>query len=251
MNMRKPLFSCIIPVKGVRPFLGAALSSLKSQGLGDNLEIIVQDADVVPDLGQSDGINKGMSKANGEWLFWLNADDILLRNSLSKVQSAITANPSARWICANTVYMDTNDIITGASRYAKWRWCYGRHFPVWSGGPSSFFRRDLWLESGGCDTELRFVMDIDLWIRWAEKGERFLAIDDYIWGFRQHAGSLTGSGINLEERHREYLRMLSTHGIKYSLWHRNLIRIQRLLDAEWLLQVYDCSKLSGLSAHML
>ena len=44
--MKKPLFSCVIPVKGERPFFDEALASLKSQGMGDDLEIIVQDADV-------------------------------------------------------------------------------------------------------------------------------------------------------------------------------------------------------------
>ena len=41
--MSKPLFSCVIPVKGERPFFGEAVDSLKAQGLADNLEIIVQD----------------------------------------------------------------------------------------------------------------------------------------------------------------------------------------------------------------
>ena len=77
-EMKAPVLSCVIPVKGDRPFFGDAIDSLKAQGLGDNLEIIVQDADVEPDAGQSDALNKGFAKAKGEWLFWLNADDVLL-----------------------------------------------------------------------------------------------------------------------------------------------------------------------------
>ena len=44
--MNNPLFSCVIPVKGDRPFFGEAIGSLKGQGLGDDLEIIVQDGGV-------------------------------------------------------------------------------------------------------------------------------------------------------------------------------------------------------------
>ena len=44
-------------MKGDRPFFGEAIDSLKAQGLGDDLEIIVQDADVEPDVGQSDALN--------------------------------------------------------------------------------------------------------------------------------------------------------------------------------------------------
>ena len=44
--MKRPLFSCVIPVKGERPYFDEALKSLQNQGLGDDLEIIVQDGDV-------------------------------------------------------------------------------------------------------------------------------------------------------------------------------------------------------------
>ena len=43
--MKRPLFSCVIPVKGPRPYFDEALDSLQNQGLGDDLEIIVQDGD--------------------------------------------------------------------------------------------------------------------------------------------------------------------------------------------------------------
>ena len=85
----RPLFSCVIPVKGERPFMKEALASLAAQGMGDDLEIIVQDADVEPDCGQSDALNKGFAKAKGEWLFWLNADDVLLHGALRAVKRCL------------------------------------------------------------------------------------------------------------------------------------------------------------------
>ena len=85
MPYKTPFFTCVIPVKGDRPFFKDALASLESQGMGDELEIIVQDGDAEPDSGQSDALNKGFAKAKGEWLFWLNADDILLPGVLIKV----------------------------------------------------------------------------------------------------------------------------------------------------------------------
>ena len=107
--MGKPFFSCVIPVKGDRPFFKDALASLEAQGMGEELEIIVQDGgegsggvegELVSggvesggvrwfrekDVGQSDALNKGFAKAKGEWLFWLNADDVLLPGALIKVK---------------------------------------------------------------------------------------------------------------------------------------------------------------------
>ena len=85
----KPLFSCVIPVKGLRPYMEEALESLESQGMGDDLEVIIQDGDVEADSGQSEALNKGFAKAKGEWLFWLNADDVLLPRALGNVKNFI------------------------------------------------------------------------------------------------------------------------------------------------------------------
>ena len=102
--MERPLFSCVVPVKGARPYFDEALTSLKGQGLEEELEIIVQDGDAVPDAGQSDALNRGFAKAKGEWLFWLNADDVLLSGALKKVKQLITHNSplaTLNWIAGN------------------------------------------------------------------------------------------------------------------------------------------------------
>ncbi|MBR3924798.1 MAG: glycosyltransferase, partial [Kiritimatiellae bacterium] len=163
--MNTPLFSCVIPVKGERPFFGEAVDSLKAQGLGDNLEIIVQDADVEPDAGQSDALNKGFAKAKGEWLFWLNADDVLLPGALGKVRDFISRvegggvdsrkerkerkdDGRVDWIAGDTVYLDEKGIVKDVRTDAKWRSWFGKHLSVWTGGPSAFFRRELWENRG-------------------------------------------------------------------------------------------------------
>ena len=77
--------------------------------MGGELEIIVQDGDAVPDVGQSDALNRGFAKAKGEWLFWLNADDVLLPGALKKVMQLITHNSqlaTLNWIAGDTVYID-------------------------------------------------------------------------------------------------------------------------------------------------
>ena len=90
LEMKRPFFSCVIPVKGARPYFDAALESLRLQEMGDDLELIVQDADVEPDEGQSDALNIGFAKARGEWLFWLNADDVLFPGALKSVKDYVT-----------------------------------------------------------------------------------------------------------------------------------------------------------------
>ena len=132
INMNNPLFSCVIPVKGDRPFFGEAVDSLKAQGLGDDLEIIVRDADVEPDAGQSDALNKGFAKAKGEWLFWLNADDVLLPGALKRALDRINKSDRINWLAGDTVYIDETGKVRDVRCDTKWRSWFGKKLSVWT-----------------------------------------------------------------------------------------------------------------------
>ena len=253
--MKKPLFSCVIPVKGERPFFDEALASLKSQGMGDDLEIIVQDADIEPDSGQSDALNKGFAKARGEWLFWLNADDVLLPGALKNLTQRLRVTEDCgdacgasgvEWIAGDTIYLDKDGIARDVRTDARWHSWFGRYLSVWTGGPSSFFRRRLLDMYGGFDVDLHYVMDIEMWTRWAKAGRRFVGVDNYIWGFRMHEGSKTMGGRNDNEYFAERMQVLQRCGLgKQSFW-RNLARFSSIVDGSWLKRVCDRKRFDGI-----
>ena len=234
-----------MPVKGSRPYMEEALASLAAQGMGDDLEVIVQDADVEPDAGQSDAFNKGFAKAHGEWLFWLNADDVLLPGALEKIRSCIKATPGASWIAGNTKYIDACGIVIDVRHDAHWYPWYGRYMSVWTGGPSAFFCRDLWKRAGKFDLNFRFMMDIDLWTRWAENGERFIGLPDYLWGFRIHAGSLTTGGLHETEKVLERQLLLQKHGLSVQWFWRNVTRVTKIINGGWLRRMDERRQLCG------
>lgn len=240
-----PLFSCVVPVKGERPFFGEALDSLNSQGLGDDLEIIVQDADVEPDVGQSDALNKGFAKAKGEWLFWLNADDVLLPGALKKVLDRINRIDKINWIAGDTVYLDEKGIVKDVRTDAKWRGWFGKKLSVWTGGPSAFFRRELWEKRGGFAAELKYAMDIDLWTRWAKAGEKFVGLGDYVWGFRVHGGSQTMNGENSAAQIAERKAIDAKYGVSSDGFWRNVTRVASVLDGSWSKRKSDTARLNG------
>lgn len=243
--MATPLFSCVVPVKGARPYFDAALASLRGQGLGGALEVIVQDGDVEPDAGQSDAFNKGFAKAKGEWLFWLNADDVQLPGALSKVQDYIAKHPEVEWIAGDTIYINEDGKIKEVRTDAKWRPWFGSHLSVWVGGPSAFFKRSLWERLGGFDTSLKYVMDIDLWTRWAKAGVRFEGLGEYVWGFRLHNGSKTGSGGNRAAQLEEWSRVDAKYGVASTGLWRNVTRTASVLDGSWLKRKIDSARLRG------
>jgi len=244
-SVKYPLFSCVIPVKGEKPFFRDALSSLESQGMGDALEVVVQDGDVEQDSGQSDALNKGFAKAKGEWLFWLNADDVLLPGALKKVLDRINRIDRINWIAGDTVYLDEKGIVKDVRCDARWRPWFGKKLSVWTGGPSAFFRRELWERRGGFDAGLKYVMDIDLWTRWAKEGERFVGLGDYAWGFRMHGGSKTMGGVNSAAQTAERHAIDEKNGVaSFGFW-RNMSRAASLLDGSWAKRRRDSKSLRG------
>ena len=239
------MFSCVVPVKGPRPFFEEAMESLRQQGLDDDLEIIVQDADVEPDAGQSDALNKGFAKARGEWLFWLNADDVLLPGALKKVLDRINGIDRINWIAGDTVYLDEKGIVKDVRTDAKWRSWFGKKLSVWTGGPSAFFRRELWEKRGGFAADLKYAMDIDLWTRWAKAGEKFVGLGDYVWGFRVHGGSQTMNGENSSAQIAERKAVDAKYGVSSDGFWRNVTRLASVLDGSWRKRKSDTARLNG------
>lgn len=252
----------MIPVKGERPFFGEAIDSLKAQGMGEELEIIIQDGTTeyteytenIPcgvrwyreeDSGQSDALNKGFAKARGEWLFWLNADDVLLPGALKKVLDRINRIETVDWIAGDTVYLDEKGIVKDVRTDAKWRSWFGKKLSVWTGGPSAFFRRELWENRGGFAADLKYAMDIDLWTRWAKASERFVGLGDYVWGFRLHDESKTGSGRFTAEQAKELAAIDARYGVATMGFWRDLTRMASLLDGTWSKRRRDSKKMRG------
>lgn len=221
--------------------MGAALESLRNQGMGDDLEIIIQDADIEPDLGQSDALNKGFAKAHGEWLFWLNADDILLPGALRKVKEVINSTlqlqlqattKSLSWIVGNETFIDKNGRTVGASVGCGWHDGLFHHSVPHVNGPSAFFRRELFERVGRIDVGLKYCMDWDLWIRFAKAGAKFTRINQFLWAQRRWAGSKTQrkiSGAEYKEQWGEIHAMLKKNDFAVTRWGNLKVRFWKLI----------------------
>ena len=48
-----------------------------------------------PDRGQADAVNKGLARASGEIIGWLNSDDVYCESTLRRVLDAFRSEPDA------------------------------------------------------------------------------------------------------------------------------------------------------------
>jgi len=247
--MKRPLFSCVVAVKGARPYMDEAIESLRSQGMGEDLEIIIQDADIEPDNGQSDAFNKGFAKARGHWLFWLNADDILIPGALKRVLNVISGQRlMVSWIVGNSLQIDAEGRIVKCVRGPHWHDFLFRQSVPHVSGPSAFFRHEAFERIGGFDSSLDVCMDWDLWIRLMQAGCRYQRIDGYLWGIRQWEGSKTQrqiEGCESERHWAEVRRMLAKNAFKTTRAGNALVRAWKSLDGTYLRSAMDTMWLRG------
>lgn len=149
------------------------------------------------DKGQSDAFNKGFAHARGKYLTWLNADDVLLPGALRVIVGEMERYPNIEWFAGATAYFADGGTIKAATVPLGNVMPRLLGIPAWMrvSGPSSFFSRNLFDRAGGFDIGLRYVMDIDLWMRFTNLGTRLKVIDRYLWGFRLHEESKTSSSL--------------------------------------------------------
>lgn len=235
IHSKKTFLSIVIANYNYGNMIGAAIESVLNQDC-DDYELIIVDGnssdnsvDVIrkyekhiawwvsePDKGQSDAFNKGFAKASGEFITWLNADDILLPGTISAVKKALESHPEADYATGNFVRFlsDSKEIIEaswGPSFLPKWLQGKGRFNPIY--GPTTFWRKAVYEKLGPIDESLRYTMDVDYWARLTMSGYLQTRVDHYCWGFRMHNRSKTAE-FGGHEREQE-VRKIMKDELKY------------------------------------
>lgn len=165
-----------------------------------------------PDSGQSEAINKGLKLATGEWVAWINADDIYTQDALIKIAKIIKDNKETSWIVGSTLYVDNEFNIIGKfnpelysangndAYYKKNGWldyvCTKRS-GIALPQPSSFWKREAINEVGLLDESLQFAMDHELYGRLAKHGLTPYIFRMPIALFRIHTNQKTSQSPNL------------------------------------------------------
>lgn len=85
-----PTFSIIIPTTG-RPTLARAVASIQNAGLAPGDEVLIE-ADQTEDFGATPR-NRGMEKARGDWLLFLDDDDTYLPGVFGQVRLILETGP--------------------------------------------------------------------------------------------------------------------------------------------------------------
>jgi glycosyltransferase involved in cell wall biosynthesis len=206
--MAEPSISVLVPSLNAGPFVGDAIRSALGQPIPP-LEVLVQDGgshDVTvttveaiadprvsvvsePDRGQSDALNRAVRRAQGDWIVWLNADDLLAPDAFAA--AAPFAREGLDVVYGDFAYVDEGGEITGRIRvpdvFDREQLLVKGHY-LFTG--AALFRRTLFERFGELDTSLRMAMDYDFCLRVAPH-VRAVHCGATLGYFRQHGLSAT------------------------------------------------------------
>jgi glycosyltransferase involved in cell wall biosynthesis len=247
-----PLISVVTPSWNQGPFLERCIQSVLDQNypafehiVYDNCsddethEVLRRyphiDWTSEPDRGQSDALNKCLTKARGEIIAWINADDYYLPGAFHAVARELHRDTGVMAVMGAIELVDGNGRVQWVSepcvRQHEWlvdSWTHSHGFCQ----QGLLFRREVLERIGLLDPNLHYKMDYDWWLRMLQQF-RYKVIPERLAGFVVHDESKTGQAHLTPGWRKE------THGISRRYWgppltmrYWRLVRAARRHDAQ-------------------
>lgn len=180
-----PLVSIITPSYNQARFLEATLRSVLDQDY-PNLEYLVVDGastdgsvDIIyryvdrltwwvseKDSGQSEAINKGLRKSRGEFVGWLNSDDVYLPGVVSAAVAVFRSNPTAGVVYGDALAIDAEGRSLNLMHARQYSLLDLMAFNIIC-QPAAFMRRSVVEQVDYLNPKYHLLMDNMLWIKMA------------------------------------------------------------------------------------
>lgn len=263
-----PLVSVVIPAYNVAPFICETLESVFAQRFTNYEVIVVNDGSpdteeleraIAPyreriryfaqeNRGASAARNAGLRAASGEWIAFLDADDLWLPAYLEEQLRFITEH-NCDLVCADAMifgessdagqtYMDAVMESAPESGEVTFLDLVSSDRSLMTSGVVA--RREQILAVGLFDEALRNAQDFDLWLRLARHGARLAYQRQVLLRYRARQGSLSGDAIN--SHHRE-LRVFDKIEQSYSLTPAERAAVVPVIRSRRALLEYELGKL--------
>ncbi len=229
--MELPSISIVTPCLNAVDTIAETLASVREQryphlehivvdgGSTDGTLELLERADGIsyssePDEGRPDAANKGVSRASGELIGFLNADDCYEPGALRAVGEA---SPATRRRCgppataaSSTAAAGDPAPVTAYKNLLLRRFSFPLYLTQnFVSDPATFVRRAALDEVGLLDNRYRISHDYDLWLRVARRWEP-VVLGRYLSSFRMVEGTLSMAGF--ERQFREHEEVARLHG---------------------------------------
>ena len=182
-----PLVTIVTPSYNQARFLEATLRSVLEQDY-PNIEYLVVDGasndgsvDIIrryadrltwwvseKDSGQSEAINKGLHRARGEIVGWLNSDDVYLPGAVSEAVAAFQSHPEVGLVYGDALAIDADGKPFNVMRARQYTLADLMAFNIIC-QPAAFMRRSVLERVNYLNPNYQLLMDNLLWMGMAQK----------------------------------------------------------------------------------
>jgi GT2 family glycosyltransferase len=145
-----------------------------------------------PDEGMYDAINKGLALTTGDVLAYLNSDDAWLPWAVETVLRVFDERPEVEVVFGDGIKIDEPSGVQRLRLFPPFdRVRLANHESIMQ--PAVFWRRSLFERIGGFDSGMRYVADLDYWLRAAAAGARIEHVNEVIAIERIHEARLSSA----------------------------------------------------------
>jgi glycosyltransferase involved in cell wall biosynthesis len=141
------------------------------------------------DRGQAHALNKGLARATGEIVAYINSDDVYLPGAFAAVVHHFAQQPGCEWLCGDTLIFggdgDTSVVKAKVPQSAAHCLSWAYTAPQ----PGMFWRRELLNE--GFAERWRYCFDHELYVRLLLAGHACEYLSLPVAAYRLHAKSKT------------------------------------------------------------
>ncbi len=235
-----PLISVIIPVFNAERTIQETVASILKQTLSD-LEIIIVNSGSTdttpliisqikdtrikvfsyPQANVAVNRNRGFKHAVGEFVTFIDADDLWTPNKLEAQYKAFIENPNAVVVYSWTNCIDENSKFLRKCSHVKWTGDVYANFLLddfIGSGSNVMIRSHAYLEVEGFDESLTNAQDTDLWLRLASMYD-FAVVQEVQILYRILPNSMSSDILGLEKSNLIVIERAFAHKKAESLQH--------------------------------
>jgi glycosyltransferase involved in cell wall biosynthesis len=203
-----PLVSIVTPSFNQAPFLRRTIDSVLGQTY-QPIEYVVMDGgsrdgsvEILqsygerlrwvsePDRGQTDAINRGFARSNGEIRAYVNSDDVLLPEAVATAVRHLSRHPEWDLVYGKAFFIDAHDQVI--EPYPTEEYSFDRLMQIcFICQPAAFWRSRVAERIGPLNDCLHYVMDYEYWLRMNRGGGRLVHIPHTLALARVHPHSKT------------------------------------------------------------
>lgn len=155
-------------------------------------------------LGPSITRNNGAKYATGHYLLFLDADDLIANEYLSKCVGVFNANNHIKIVYANAVLFGVENTIWNLKTYSFPSFLIYNSIYI-----SALVKREDFIAVGSFDEKLSFTEDWDLWLSFVDNfGENIVhKIDEPLFYYRKHNDQSSLTDNKLKDNNEEIARL--------------------------------------------